>query len=191
MTNKNLKKKTIRLTAGVVALTTLAPLVNPIIPSFSNTNQNNALAADEETGRVVYTNPNTNGTKDAQGTINNAISKIEILDGENENKKILKISIADGIELKEGDKFILKTEGSAFVSTTKLRFNNNIVAEADTRTDKNEETEPYAVSKTSSSWEEFFNNWNLFKNSDKPFSYGHIYVNFEKSIEQYNKNRYI
>ena len=65
MKNKNFKQKTIRLTAGVVALTTLAPLVNPIIPSFSNVNQKNALAADEETGKIIYTNPNPNGTKDA------------------------------------------------------------------------------------------------------------------------------
>ena len=121
MKNKNLKKKTIRLTAGVVALTTLAPLVNPIIPTFSNINQNKALAAGEETGRVIYTNPNPNGTKDAQGTINNAISKIEILDGENEYKKILKISIADDVEIRKGDKFTLKTEGAYHISTYKIR----------------------------------------------------------------------
>ena len=192
MTNKNLKKKTIRLTAGVVALTTLAPLVNPIIPSFSNINQNKALAADEETGRVIYTNPNPNGTKDAQGTINNAISKIEILDGENEYKKILKISIADDVEIRKGDKFTLKTEGPYHISTYKIRYNNNVIATATNITDNRESTAPDAVFNEMRSWEEFMEYWNKFKNSDdKAFEYGHMDVVFDKNIEEYNKNRYV
>ena len=192
MKNKNLKKKTIRLTAGVVALTTLAPLVNPIIPSFSNINQNKALAADEETGRVIYTNPNPNGTKDSQGTINNAISKIEILDGENENKKILKISIADGIELKEGDEIILQKEGGGFIRTKDLRFKNNIIARVDNQYLKREDSYPrYDRKEKPQSWETFFNQFQSFNNSDKPESYYRIQIVFNKNIEQYNKNRYI
>ena len=191
MKNRNLKKKTIRLTAGVVALTTLAPLVNPIIPSFSNINQNKVLAADEETGKIIYTNPNPNGTKDAQGTINNAISKIEILNGESEVYKVLKISLVDDVNIRQGDMLTLKTEGGVRVENNNLRYGNQLIATARDQKDEIEPTAPSAVYENANSWEDFFEAWNNFKNSDKPLVYGKINVIFNKNIEGYNKNRYI
>ena len=202
MKNKNLKKKTIRLTAGVVALTTLAPLVNPIIPIFSNINQNKALAADEENGRVIYTNPNPNGIKDAQGSINNAISKIEIIE-KTENKPVmLKISFADDIPINANDFILFEDSGRSATHSTDIYFKSINVGRisADLKTgyrpteprflDENHPSNILNYTK-SNSWEEYLEKLKKFKESDDNFQNGKLKITFKKEFEQFNKNRYI
>ena len=86
------------------------------------------VKADEiEQPKVIYTNPNANGEIDENGTNNNAISKIEVVN-ESDKKIRLRISIIDGVDVSKG--FVLKNFKTLYSGYYEpLSFNNEEIGE--------------------------------------------------------------
>ena len=121
------KKYAIRkLSIGVVSVA-----VGLLVATSSNLPVvNNYVSAVEESvsqNKVIYTNPNANGEVDENGTNNNAISKIEVVN-ESDKKIRLRLSIIDGVDVSKG--FVLKTFKTLYGGYYEpLSFNNETIGE--------------------------------------------------------------
>ena len=177
------KKYAIRkLSIGVVSVA-----VGLLVATSSNLPVvNNYVSAVEESvsaSKVIYSNPNANGEVDENGTNNNAISKIEVVN-ETDKKVRLRISIIDDVNVSKG--FVLKTFETLYAGFNEpLSFNNEQVG-----------TIPYIpntiknVKKPSefNTIDEYYNYiQSLDQQSDEFNEY--LKLNFNDNFKKYDKNR--
>ena len=145
--------------------------------------KNEVVLAAENESKVIYSNPNANGVVDENGTNNNAISKIEVVN-ETDKKIRLRISIIDDVDVSKG--FILKTFKTLYAGFNEpLSFNNEQVG-----------TIPY-VSNTIKKVKKP----NDFSNINEYYSYlqsldsqsdevnGELKLKFNEKFKKYDKNR--
>ena len=145
--------------------------------------KNNVVFATENESKVIYSNPNANGVVDENGTNNNAISKIEVVN-ETDKKVRLRISIVDDVDVSKG--FVLKTFKTLYAGFNEpLSFNNEQVG-----------TIPY-VSNTIKKVKKP----NDFSNINEYYSYlqsldsqsdevnGELKLKFNEKFKKYDKNR--
>ena len=145
--------------------------------------KNNVVLAAENESKVIYSNPNANGVVDENGTNNNAISKIEVVN-ETDKKVRLRISIIDDVDVSKG--FVLKTFKTLYAGFNEpLSFNNEQVG-----------TIPY-VSNTIKKVKKP----NDFSNINEYYSYlqsldsqsdevnGELKLKFNEKFKKYDKNR--
>lgn len=145
--------------------------------------KNNVVLAAENESKVIYSNPNANGDLDENGTNNNAISKIEVVN-ETDKKIRLRISIIDDVDVSKG--FVLKTFKTLYAGFNEpLSFNNEQVG-----------TIPYVsntikkVKKPNdfSNINEYYNYLNsLGAESDELNEY--LKLTFNDNFKKYDKNR--
>ena len=157
--NINKKYAIRKLAVGVVSVGIGLFVSNStdISQSFSVVKDNVVFAAENES-KVIYSNPNANGNVDENGTNNNAISKIEVVN-ETDEKVRLRISIIDDVDVSKG--FVLKKFKTLYGGFYEpLSFNNEQVG-----------TIPYVP--------------NTIKNVKKPSEFNTIdeYYNYLKSLE--------
>ena len=145
--------------------------------------KNKVVLATENESKVIYSNPNANGVVDENGTNNNAISKIEVVN-ETDKKVRLRISIVDDVDVSKG--FVLKTFKTLYAGFNEpLSFNNEQVG-----------TIPY-VSNTIKKVKKP----NDFSNINEYYSYlqsldsqsdevnGELKLKFNEKFKKYDKNR--
>ena len=145
--------------------------------------KNEVVLAAENESKVIYSNPNANGVVDENGTNNNAISKIEVIN-ETDKKVRLRISIVDDVDVSKG--FVLKTFKTLYAGFNEpLSFNNEQVG-----------TIPY-VSNTIKKVKKP----NDFSNINEYYSYlqsldsqsdevnGELKLKFNEKFKKYDKNR--
>ena len=145
--------------------------------------KNDVVFAAENESKVIYSNPNANGNVDENGTNNNAISKIEVVN-ETDKKIRLRISIVDDVDVSKG--FVLKTFKTLYAGFNEpLSFNNEQVG-----------TIPY-VSNTIKKVKKP----NDFSNINEYYSYlqsldsqsdevnGELKLKFNEKFKKYDKNR--
>ena len=145
--------------------------------------KNDVVFAVENESKVIYSNPNANGNVDENGTNNNAISKIEVVN-ETDKKVRLRISIVDDVDVSKG--FVLKTFKTLYAGFNEpLSFNNEQVG-----------TIPY-VSNTIKKVKKP----NDFSNINEYYSYlqsldsqsdevnGELKLKFNEKFKKYDKNR--
>ena len=145
--------------------------------------KNEVVLAAENESKVIYSNPNANGVVDENGTNNNAISKIEVVN-ETDKKVRLRISIVDDVDVSKG--FVLKTFKTLYAGFNEpLSFNNEQVG-----------TIPY-VSNTIKKVKKP----NDFSNINEYYSYlqsldsqsdevnGELKLKFNEKFKKYDKNR--
>ena len=181
--NINKKYAIRKLAVGVVSVGIGLFVANStdISQSLGTVKNEVVLAADES--KVIYSNPNANGVVDENGTNNNAISKIEIVN-ETDKKIRLRISIIDDVDVSKG--FVLKTFKTLYAGFNEpLSFNNEQVG-----------TIPY-VSNTIKKVKKP----NDFSNINEYYSYlqsldsqsdevnGELKLKFNEKFKKYDKNR--
>ena len=145
--------------------------------------KNKVVLAAENESKVIYSNPNANRVVDENGTNNNAISKIEVVN-ETDKKIRLRISIIDDVDVSKG--FVLKTFKTLYAGFNEpLSFNNEQVG-----------TIPY-VSNTIKKVKKP----NDFSNINEYYSYlqsldsqsdevnGELKLKFNEKFKKYDKNR--
>ena len=181
--NINKKYAIRKLAVGVVSVGIGLFVANStdISQSLGTVKNEVVLAADES--KVIYSNPNANGVVDENGTNNNAISKIEVVN-ETDKKIRLRISIIDDVDVSKG--FVLKTFKTLYAGFNEpLSFNNEQVG-----------TIPY-VSNTIKKVKKP----NDFSNINEYYSYlqsldsqsdevnGELKLKFNEKFKKYDKNR--
>ena len=178
------KKYAIRKLAVGVASVSIGLFVNNAINDEITTNVGivgNAAHASES--KVIYSNPNPNGDVDSEGTSNNAISKIEVLN-ETAEKIRLKISIADDIDVSKGFK-IANTNNLSIPFDEVLSFNGEKIGQISSDYSSNELQSP----KDFQTIDEYYN---YLKNLDlSSVSIKSQKITFNDNFKKYNKNRYI
>ena len=182
--NINKKYAIRKLAVGVVSVGIGLFVSNStdISQSFSVVKDNVVFAVENES-KVIYSNPNANGVVDENGTNNNAISKIEVVN-ETDKKVRLRISIVDDVDVSKG--FVLKTFKTLYAGFNEpLSFNNEQVG-----------TIPY-VSNTIKKVKKP----NDFSNINEYYSYlqsldsqsdevnGELKLKFNEKFKKYDKNR--
>ena len=178
------KKYAIRKLAVGVASVSIGLFVNNAINDEITTNVGivgNVAHASES--KVIYSNPNPNGDVDSEGTSNNAISKIEVLN-ETAEKIRLKISIADDIDVSKGFK-IANTNNLSIPFDEVLSFNGEKIGQISSDYSSNELQSP----KDFQTIDEYYN---YLKNLDlSSVSIKSQKITFNDNFKKYNKNRYI
>ena len=178
------KKYAIRKLAVGVASVSIGLFVNNAINGEVTTNMGivgNVAHASES--KLIYSNPNPNGDVDSEGTSNNAISKIEVLN-ETAEKIRLKISIADDIDVSKGFK-IANTNNLSIPFDEVLSFNGEKIGQISSDYSSNELQSP----KDFQTIDEYYN---YLKNLDlSSVSIKSQKITFNDNFKKYNKNRYI
>ena len=176
------KKYAIRKLAVGVASVSIGLFVNNAINDEITTNVGivgNVAHASES--KVIYSNPNPNGDVDAEGTSNNAISKIEVLN-ETAEKIRLKISIADDFDILKGFKISISNNLEIPFNEV-LSFNGEKIGQI-SNDSPNKIKKPESF-QTIDEYYNYLNNLDLSSVSiDKKIA-------FNDNFKKYNKNRYI
>ena len=176
------KKYAIRKLAVGVASVSIGLFVNNAINDEITTNVGivgNVAHASES--KVIYSNPNPNGDVDAEGTSNNAISKIEVLN-ETAEKIRLKISIADDFDISKGFKIAISNNLEIPFNEV-LSFNGEKIGQI-SNDSPNKIKKPESF-QTIDEYYNYLNNLDLSSVSiDKKIA-------FNDNFKKYNKNRYI
>ena len=176
------KKYAIRKLAVGVASVSIGLFVNNAINDEITTNVGivgNVAHASES--KVIYSNPNPNGDVDAEGTSNNAINKIEVLN-ETAEKIRLKISIADNFDISKGFKIAISNNLEIPFNEV-LSFNGEKIGQI-SNDSPNKIKKPESF-QTIDEYYNYLNNLDLSSVSiDKKIA-------FNDNFKKYNKNRYI
>ena len=176
------KKYAIRKLAVGVASVSIGLFVNNAINDEITTNVGivgNVAHASES--KVIYSNPNPNGDVDAEGTSNNAISKIEVLN-ETAEKIRLKISIADDFDISKDFKIAISNNLEIPFNEV-LSFNGEKIGQI-SNDSPNKIKKPESF-QTIDEYYNYLNNLDLSSVSiDKKIA-------FNDNFKKYNKNRYI
>ena len=176
------KKYAIRKLAVGVASVSIGLFVNNAINDEITTNVGivgNVAHASES--KVIYSNPNPNGDVDVEGTSNNAISKIEVLN-ETAEKIRLKISIADDFDISKGFKIAISNNLEIPFNEV-LSFNGEKIGQI-SNDSPNKIKKPESF-QTIDEYYNYLNNLDLSSVSiDKKIA-------FNDNFKKYNKNRYI
>ena len=146
----------------------------------------NKSVAHAAVGDVLYTNVKPTDKVDAQGTNNDAISKIVEMESEVEGQKKIRVYFGDNLNLTK--KISFETYGDILNGTdsAKIKFNNEEVGSLSVFSNRyDSRLEDF---KSFNSFNEYFN---YVKQDNNPTSKSKIEITLNDNFKKYNKNRYI
>lgn len=188
-TNVNKKYSIKKLSLGVASVSVGMVVANAVdldtMITGENTGENKSVA-QAAVGDVLYTNAKPTDKVDAQGTNNDAISKIVEMKSEVEGQK--KIRVYFGDDLKLNNKISFETFGYLLNGTdsSKIKFNNEEVGTLNViSNDFDANIYRYENFK---SFNEYYNYITQDKN---PTANSKINITLNDNFKKYNKNRYI
>lgn len=187
--NVNKKYSIKKLSLGVASVSVGMVVANAVdldtMITGENTGENKSVA-HAAVGDVLYTNAKPTDKVDAQGTNNDAISKIVEMESEVEGQK--KIRVYFGDDLKLNNKISFETYGdiSNGADTKKIKFNNEEVGSLSIAA--NQYDSRLEDFKSFNSFNEYFN---YVKQDNNPTSKSKIEITLNDNFKKYNKNRYI
>ena len=188
-TNVNKKYSIKKLSLGVASVSVGLVVANAvdldtmIIGENSGENKSVAHAA---VGDVLYTNANPTDKVDAQGTNNDAISKIVEMKSDVEGQKKIRVYFGDNLKL--NNKISFETFGniSNGIDSAKIKFNNEEVGSLSVYYNSRDKN-LYNYSNFKS-----FNEYYNYITQDKsPTEKSKIEITLNDNFKKYNKNRYI
>ena len=188
-TNVNKKYSIKKLSLGVASVSVGMVVANAVdldtMITGENTGENKSVA-HAAVGDVLYTNAKPTDKVDAQGTNNDAISKIVEMKSEVEGQK--KIRVYFGDDLKLNNKISFETYGDILngADTSKIKFNNEEVGSLNVIS--NQYDKKLQNFKSFNSFNEYFN---YVKQDNNPTSKSKIEITLNDNFKKYNKNRYI
>lgn len=188
-TNVNKKYSIKKLSLGVASVSVGMVVANAVdldtMITGENTGENKSVA-HAAVGDVLYTNAKPTDKVDAQGTNNDAISKIVEMKSEVEGQK--KIRVYFGDDLKLNNKISFETFGYLLngADSSKIKFNNEEVGSLNVMSN-NFDDKIYRYDKFKS-FNEYYNYVTQLKN---PTSNSKINITLNDNFKKYNKNRYI
>ena len=146
----------------------------------------NKSVAHAAVGDVLYTNAKPTDKVDAQGTNNDAISKIVEMKSEVEGQK--KIRVYFGDDLKLNNKISFETFGniSNGIDSAKIKFNNEEVGSLSVyHNSRDKNLYNY------SNFKSFNEYYNYITQDKSPTEKSEIEITLSNNFKKYNKNRYI
>ena len=188
-TNVNKKYSIKKLSLGVASVSVGMVVANAVdldtMITGENTGENKSVA-HAAVGDVLYTNAKPTDKVDAQGTNNDAISKIVEMKSEVEGQK--KIRVYFGDDLKLNNKISFETFGYLLngADSSKIKFNNEEVGSLNVMSN-NFDDKIYRYDKFKS-FNEYYNYVTQLKN---PTANSKINITLNDNFKKYNKNRYI
>lgn len=188
-TNVNKKYSIKKLSLGVASVSVGMVVANAVdldtMITGENTGENKSVA-HAAVGDVLYTNAKPTDKVDAQGTNNDAISKIVEMKSEVEGQK--KIRVYFGDDLKLNNKISFETYGDIKngADTSTIKFNNEEVGRLNVIS--NQYDSRLEDFKSFNSFNEYFN---YVKQDNNPTSKSKIEITLNDNFKKYNKNRYI
>ena len=188
-TNVNKKYSIKKLSLGVASVSVGMVVANAVdldtMITGEHTGENKSVA-HAAVGDVLYTNAKPTDKVDAQGTNNDAISKIVEMKSEVEGQK--KIRVYFGDDLKLNNKISFETFGYLLngADSSKIKFNNEEVGSLNVMSN-NFDDKIYRYDKFKS-FNEYYNYVTQLKN---PTANSKINITLNDNFKKYNKNRYI
>ena len=188
-TNVNKKYSIKKLSLGVASVSVGMVVANAVdldtMITGEHTGENKSVA-HAAVGDVLYTNAKPTDKVDAQGTNNDAISKIVEMKSDVEGQK--KIRVYFGDDLKLNNKISFETFGYLLngADSSKIKFNNEEVGSLNVMSN-NFDDKIYRYDNFKS-FNEYYNYVTQLKN---PTSNSKINITLNDNFKKYNKNRYI
>ena len=188
-TNVNKKYSIKKLSLGVASVSVGMVVANAVdldtMITGENTGENKSVA-HAAVGDVLYTNAKPTDKVDAQGTNNDAISKIVEMKSDVEGQK--KIRVYFGDDLKLNNKISFETFGYILngADSSKIKFNNEEVGTLNVMSN-NFDDKIYRYDKFKS----FNEYYNYVTQLENPTSNSKINITLNDNFKKYNKNRYI
>lgn len=178
-----------KLSLGVASVSVGLVVANAIDLDTMITGENSGESksvAHAAVGDVLYTNAKPTDKVDAQGTNNDAISKIVEMKSDVEGQK--KIRVYFGDDLKLNNKISFETFGNIDngIDSTKIKFNNEEVGSLSVYYNR--------IDKKLFNYNDFksFNEYYNYITQDKsPTDKSSIEITLNDNFKKYNKNRYI
>ena len=178
-----------KLSLGVASVSVGLVVANAVDLDTMITGENpgeNKSVAHAAVGDVLYTNAKPTDKVDAQGTNNDAISKIVEMESEVEGQKKIRVYFGDNLNLTK--KISFETYGDILNGTdsAKIKFNNEEVGSLSVFSNRyDSRLEDF---KSFNSFNEYFN---YVKQDNNPTSKSKIEITLNDNFKKYNKNRYI
>ena len=178
-----------KLSLGVASVSVGLVVANAIDLDTMITGENpgeSKSVAHAAVGDVLYTNVKPTDKVDAQGTNNDAISKIVEMESEVEGQKKIRVYFGDNLNLTK--KISFETYGDILNGTdsAKIKFNNEEVGSLSVFSNRyDSRLEDF---KSFNSFNEYFN---YVKQDNNPTSKSKIEITLNDNFKKYNKNRYI
>ena len=193
MTKKKMdvnKKYSIKkLSLGVASVSVGLVVANAVdldtMITGENTGENKSVA-HAAVGDVLYTNAKPTDKVDAQGTNNDAISKIVEMKSEVEGQKKIRVYFGDDLNLTNKISFETYGDIENGADTSKIKFNNEEVGSLNVIS--NQYDSRLEDFKSFNSFNEYFN---YVKQDNNPTSKSKIEITLNDNFKKYNKNRYI
>lgn len=188
-TNVNKKYSIKKLSLGVASVSVGMVVANAVdldtMITGENTGENKSVA-HAAVGDVLYTNAKPTDKVDAQGTNNDAISKIVEMKSEVEGQKKIRVYFGDNLNLT--NKISFETYGDILngTDTNTIKFNNEEVGRLSVMS--NQYDSRLQDFKSFNSFNEYFN---YVKQDKNPTSKSKIEITLNDNFKKYNKNRYI
>ena len=188
-TNVNKKYSIKKLSLGVASVSVGMVVANAVdldtMITGENTGENKSVA-HAVVGDVLYTNAKPTDKVDAQGTNNDAISKIVEMKSEVEGQKKIRVYFGDDLNLTNKISFETYGDIENGADTSKIKFNNEEVGSLNVISNNyDSRLEDF---KSFNSFNEYFN---YVKQDNNPTSKSKIEITLNDNFKKYNKNRYI
>ena len=188
-TNVNKKYSIKKLSLGVASVSVGMVVANAVdldtMITGENTGENKSVA-HAAVGDVLYTNAKPTDKVDAQGTNNDAISKIVEMKSEVEGQKKIRVYFGDDLNLTNKISFETYGDIENGADTSKIKFNNEEVGSLNVISNNyDSRLEDF---KSFNSFNEYFN---YVKQDNNPTSKSKIEITLNDNFKKYNKNRYI
>ena len=188
-TNVNKKYSIKKLSLGVASVSVGLVVANAVdldtMITGENTGENKSVA-HASVGDVLYTNAKPTDKVDAQGTNNDAISKIVEMKSDVEGQKKIRVYFGDNLKL--NNKISFETFGNIRngIDSAKIKFNNEEVGSLSVYYNSRDKN-LYNYSNFKS-----FNEYYNYITQDKsPTEKSEIEITLNDNFKKYNKNRYI
>lgn len=178
-----------KLSLGVASVSVGLVVANAVDLDTMITGENpgeNKSVAHAAVGDVLYTNAKPTDKVDAQGTNNDAISKIVEMKSDVEGQKKIRVYFGDNLKL--NNKISFETFGNIDngIDSTKIKFNNEEVGSLSVYYNR--------IDKKLFNYNDFksFNEYYNYITQDKsPTDKSSIEITLNDNFKKYNKNRYI
>ena len=188
-TNVNKKYSIKKLSLGVASVSVGMVVANAVdldtMITGEHTGENKSVA-HAAVGDVLYTNAKPTDKVDAQGTNNDAISKIVEMKSEVEGQKKIRVYFGDDLNLTNKISFETYGDIKNGADTSTIKFNNEEVGRLNVIS--NQYDSRLEDFKSFNSFNEYFN---YVKQDNNPTSKSKIEITLNDNFKKYNKNRYI
>ena len=188
-TNVNKKYSIKKLSLGVASVSVGMVVANAVdldtMITGENTGENKSVA-HAAVGDVLYTNAKPTDKVDAQGSNNDAISKIVEMKSEVEGQKKIRVYFGDNLNLTNKISFETYGDIKNGADTSTIKFNNEEVGRLNVIS--NQYDSRLEDFKSFNSFNEYFN---YVKQDNNPTSKSKIEITLNDNFKKYNKNRYI